>query len=223
MTRPNMTGKIPLLKATNVVKSFGRSRILDQLDISLDPGVITVLRGDNGSGKTTLLSILCFNLSPDSGIVEMPGLGVDQNKNCIRSKIGFVAHTPYLYGKLSVRENLTYFGRLQNVDFLDDVIDVSVKRLGIEDRLNVRVDTLSHGLRKRVSIARSILHDPDILLLDEPDSGLDSKSIAMLENLIDHYSKTGKSIVVTTHGNVLEFRSEAKSAFLRQGRLTVRS
>ena len=76
MTRPNMTGTIPLLRATGIVKSFGRSRILNQLDISLHPRAITVLRGDNGSGKTTLLSILCLNLSPDSGIVDMPGLGV---------------------------------------------------------------------------------------------------------------------------------------------------
>ena len=223
MTRPNMTGTIPLLRATGIVKSFGRSRILNQLDISLHPRAITVLRGDNGSGKTTLLSILSLNLSPDYGIVEMPVLAAEQNKTTIRSKIGFVAHSPYLYGKLTVRENLTYFGKLQRIDFLDDVIDVSVKALGIEDRLNVRVDALSHGLRKRVSIVRSILHDPDILLLDEPDSGLDSKSIDMLENLIDDYSKAGKSILITTHGNVLQFRSEAESVFLKQGRLTVSS
>jgi len=223
MTRPNMTGTIPLLRATGIVKSFGRSRILNQLDISLHPRAITVLRGDNGSGKTTLLSILCLNLSPDSGIVEMPVLAAEQNKTTIRSKIGFVAHSPCLYEKLTVRENLTYFGKLQSVDFLDEVIDASVKVLGIENRLNVRVDTMSHGLRKRVSIVRSILHDPDVLLLDEPDSGLDSKSVGMLENLIEDYSKAGKSVLITTHGNVLQFRSEAESAFLKQGRLTVSS
>ena len=223
MTRPNMTGTIPLLRATGIVKSFGRSRILNQLDISLHPRAVTVLRGDNGSGKTTLLSILCLNLSSDSGIVEMPGLGAEQNKNFIRSKIGFVAHSPYLYEKLTVRENLTYFGKLHSVDFIDDVIDASVEVLGIQDRLNVRVDTMSHGLRKRVSIVRSILHDPYVLLLDEPDSGLDSKSEGMLENLIEDYSKAGKSVLITTHGNVLQFRSEVESAFLKQGRLTVSS
>ena len=82
---------------------------------------------------------------------------------------------------------------------------------------------MSHGLRKRVSIVRSILHDPDVLLLDEPDSGLDSKSVGMLENLIEDYSKAGKSVLITTHGNVLQFRSEAESTFLKQGRLTVSS
>ena len=223
MAKPKMTGQIPVLRATSIVKSFGRSRILNRLDVSLHPHRITVLRGDNGSGKTTLLSILSLNLSPDVGIVEMPGLGADQNKNIIRSKIGFVAHSPYLYEKLTVRENLRYFGKLQGVRFLDDVIDTSVKSLGIEDRLNVRVDALSHGLRKRVSIVRSVLHDPDILLLDEPDSGLDSKSIGMLENLIDNLSKAGKSILITTHGNVLHFKDEPVSAFLQQGRLVVSS
>ena len=107
--------------------------------------------------------------------------------------------------------------------FLDDVIDTSVKSLGIEDRLNVRVDTLSHGLRKRVSIVRAVLHDPDILLLDEPDSGLDSKSIGMLEDLIDGFSKAGKSILITTHGNLLHFKDEPVSVFLQQGRLAVTS
>ena len=122
-----------------------------------------------------------------------------------------------------MRENITYFGLLHSVDFIDDVIDASVEVLGIQDRLNVRVDTMSHGLRKRVSIVRSILHDPYVLLLDEPDSGLDSKSVGMLENLIEDYSKAGKSVLITTHGNVLQFRSEAESAFLKQGRLTVSS
>ena len=122
-----------------------------------------------------------------------------------------------------MRENLTYLGKLHSVDFIDDVIDASVEVLGIQDRLNVRVDTMSHGLRKRVSIVRSILHDPYVLLLDEPDSVLDSKSVVMLENLIEDYSKAGKSVLITTHGNVLQFRSEAESAFLKRGRLTVSS
>ena len=223
MVQPHITGAVPILRATRIVKSFGRTRILNQLDVSLHPHMITVLRGDNGSGKTTLLSILSLNLSPDFGIVEMPCLGADQNKNSIRSRIGLVAHSPYLYGKLTVRENLRYFGKLQGVRFLDDVIDTSVKSLGIEDRLNVRVDTLSHGLRKRVSIVRAVLHDPDILLLDEPDSGLDSKSIGMLEDLIEGFSKAGKSILVTTHGNLLRFKDEPVSVFLQQGRLAVTS
>ena len=126
MVQPHITGAVPILRATRIVKSFGRTRILNQLDVSLHPHMITVLRGDNGSGKTTLLSILSLYLTPDFGIVEMPCLGADQNKNNIRSRIGLVAHSPYLYGKLTVRENLRYFGKLQGVRFLDDVIDTSL-------------------------------------------------------------------------------------------------
>ena len=221
MAGADLTGNVPVLKATSIVKSFGRIRVLNRLDISLHPGTIMVLRGDNGSGKTTLISILSFNLSPDFGIVEMPSLGSDKQKGLFRSKLGLVAHSPFLYGKLTVRENLKYFGKLHRVDYLDGTIEDCAKTLNIEDRLDDRVDTLSHGLRKRASIVRSILHNPDVLLLDEPDSGLDSKSIDTLEELIDNFVEVGKSVLVTTHGNVLSFTTEPVSAVIAAGRLTV--
>ena len=126
-----------------------------------------------------------------------------------------------MYGKLTVRENLKYFGKLHRVDYLDGTIEDCAKTLNIEDRLDDRVDTLSHGLRKRASIVRSILHNPDVLLLDEPDSGLDSKSIDTLEELIDNFVEVGKSVLVTTHGNVLSFTTEPVSAVIAAGRLTV--
>ena len=210
----------PILKARSIVKSFGRSRVLDGLDISLNPGTVTLLRGDNGSGKTTLLSILSLTLAADSGLIEMPALKQSRDEKYIRSNLGFVAHSSQLYGKLTVKENLQYFGELQGIQFLSDVIDDSVMLMGIEDRLNVRVDTLSHGLRKRASIVRSILHDPDVLLLDEPDSGLDSKSISMLELLIEDLTKVGKALLITSHGNTLRFGKDPVFAFLHEGKLT---
>ena len=142
------------------------------------------LLGANGAGKTTLLRILSTQVKADAGSVEVAGYDLRRRPDSVRRRVGVVGHDTFLYDDLTCLENLVYYGRLFGLKEPRLRVEETLERVGLADRADQRVRLLSHGMRKRVSIARAILHQPPVLLLDEPESGLDRGSVAVLQDLL---------------------------------------
>ncbi|HBE99790.1 MAG: heme ABC exporter ATP-binding protein CcmA [Dehalococcoidia bacterium] len=208
-----------LLEVENVTKSYGRNRVLHKLCLSVEPGEVVVIRGINGSGKTTLLSIIASLVSSDYGMVKILGQDLRSNPHRVRSDLAFVAHQPFLYSQLTVKENLEFFGRLNSVDNLDSTILEKAALIGLSNRLGSKIATLSHGYIKRVAIARALLHSPKILLFDEPESGLDQDSLRLFEKIIGDQLESGKSIVMTTHASQISYRGRVRNQRISKGML----
>ena len=208
-----------LLEVENVTKSYGRNRVLNKLCLSVEPGEVVVIRGINGSGKTTLLSIIASLVSSDYGMVKILGQDLRSNPHRVRSDLAFVAHQPFLYSQLTVKENLEFFGRLNSVDNLDSTILEKAALIGLSNRLGSKIATLSHGYIKRVAIARALLHSPKILLFDEPESGLDQDSLRLFEKIIGDQLESGKSIVMTTHASQISYRGRVRNQRISKGML----
>ena len=208
-----------LLKVENVTKSYGRNRVLHKLCLSVEPSEVVVIRGINGSGKTTLLSIIASLVSCDYGMVKILGQDLRSNSHRVRSDLAFVAHQPFLYSQLTVKENLEFFGRLNSIDSLDSTILEKAALIGLYDRLDSKIATLSHGYIKRVAIARALLHNPRILLFDEPESGLDQDSLMLFEKIIGDQLEAGKSIVMTTHATQISYRGNVRNQRISKGML----
>lgn len=187
------------VKAESVVKNFGETAVLRGLDLELSTGEVTVLLGSNGAGKSTLLRILAMLTQIDSGTVSMHGVNIAQNGPAVRALTGAVLHSPMLYADMTIRENLMFFAEMYRLRNVDDLIATTTAQVGIEERIDHRVRTLSHGFQKRVALARALMHDPQLLLLDEPESGLDSRSVSRLDQIIDNYRSSGRTVVMTTH------------------------
>jgi heme exporter protein A len=187
------------VKAETVVKNFGETAVLRDLNLELPRGEVTVLLGTNGAGKSTLLRILAMLTQIDSGTVSIFGADIATSGPAVRALTGSVLHSPMLYADMSVRENLIFFADMYRLQNVYDLVAQTTVRVGIEPRIDDRVRTLSHGFQKRVALARALMHDPQLLLLDEPESGLDSQSVDRVDRILDEYRSSGRTVVMTTH------------------------
>ena len=196
-----MTKRDPLfaIKVEDVVKSYAEVMVLRRIKFSLQPGEVAVILGANGAGKSTLLRILAMLTQPDSGSIDIYGNDIAKNGPQVRALTGSVLHSPMLYTDMSVRENLTLFAELYRLKNIDTLIEKNACKVGIQSRLDHRVRTLSHGFQKRAALARALMHEPQLLILDEPESGLDSRSVSYLENVVEEYRSSGRTILMTTH------------------------
>lgn len=190
-----------ILRAHKITKSFGHFAVLKGIDLDLHQGEFITLLGPNGAGKTTLLRILATLARPTSGTVEIAGIPLKEANAAIRSLLGVISHQTFLYEDLTARENLLFYGKLYEVPELSHRVDELLLKVGLERRANDRVRTFSRGMQQRLSIARAIIHNPPVLLLDEPDTGLDRQAADMLQNLIQEMATGGepRSIIMTTH------------------------
>jgi ABC-2 type transport system ATP-binding protein len=184
------------------VRSFGETRAVDGLDLDIPTGSVTVLLGPNGAGKTTVVRLLTGALTPDSGDLAVFGIEPSGPHGAeVRRRCGVVPARPALYDRLSGYDNLRYAGELFEVadDVLRDRIVHAASRFGIDDALDKRVGGYSTGMRARLALARAVLHEPDLLLLDEPTAGLDPESAKAVLGLIDELAEQGKAVVMCTH------------------------
>ena len=180
-------------------KTFGTQMALRQLDLTVSWGDFLVIFGPNGAGKTTLVKILSTITSPTSGQVSIAGFDLKADYSSIRRNIGVVSHQPLLYQDLSVIENLRFHGRMFSVASLENRIKEVADLVGIQSILDRKTNILSHGTQKRVSIARAILHDPPIMLLDEPETGLDQEAVSVLSNAINQSERGQRTVLMVTH------------------------
>ncbi|MDP2918631.1 MAG: ABC transporter ATP-binding protein [Dehalococcoidia bacterium] len=187
------------LETRLVSKRFGNRLVLRDVSVSIRKGELAVLFGPNGAGKTTLLRILATIMNPTSGNVLVTGMNIKEDAEDARRKIGVVSHQTFLYNDLTIRENLEFYARMFDVPHRRERIGEVVEMVGMTPRLNDRIGTLSRGMQQRVAIARAILHKPEILLLDEPETGLDLKIISVLWKTLLGEGGEKRTVVFTTH------------------------
>jgi heme exporter protein A len=200
-------------------KTFGLKPILRGVDLSFSRGERVALLGANGAGKTTLLRILAGLTKPTTGTACINGLDIVQDAQQVRHLLGFVAHQPYLYEELTAMENLLFFGRMYSVKHLRQRATELLSRVGLERRAQERVSTLSRGQVQRLSLARALLHSPQILLLDEPDAGLDEEGKVLLEALLDEHTAQAGTTLFTTHHLELAQKLSDRIVTLSGGRI----
>lgn len=187
------------LEIHGLKKSYGLKPILRGIELLAAPGERVALLGANGAGKTTLLRILACLTKPSAGVVCVLGLNSVQEAQRVRSLVGLVAHQPYLYEELTAEENLLFFARMYNVARGKERAWVLLQRVGLERRAHERVKTLSRGQVQRVALARALLHAPRLLLLDEPETGLDQEGTVLIEQVLREHSEQGGTTLFTTH------------------------
>ena len=189
-----------MLTASRLSRRFGDRLALDDVSFTLEPGEIFALLGPNGAGKTTTLRILAGLIAPTTGSVEIDGQRMGpQSAPQLRARIGFLTEAPGLWDRLTVRDNLLVYARIYGLPSPTRVVDEALKRFEIRDRADDRAAQLSKGLKQRVALARSLLHDPRIAMLDEPTSGLDPASAREVRDLVLSLRAQGRTILLCTH------------------------
>lgn len=188
-----------MIKVTRLSKSFGNRKVLRELNFSAEPGEIISLIGQNGAGKTTLIRILSTLMRPDFGTIRFNGRDPLKSSSMARGEMGVVLHSPMVYGDLTGEENLAFFAKLYGLQKPEIRIDQVLALINLELRRKDLVRTYSRGMQQRLSIGRAILHDPHILLMDEPYTGLDQNSTARMDALLTQLANDGKVILLTSH------------------------
>jgi heme exporter protein A len=189
----------PVLSARDLTREYGPVVAVDEVDLELGPGDFLTIFGPNGAGKTTLLSLLGGRLRPSKGTVSVGGERLDFGETSWRSRIGVLSHQSFLYAHLSVTENLRFFGRLFGLADLDERIPRRLAEVGLADRADFLARQLSHGMRQRAALARALLHDPELVLLDEPYTGLDPYAASVLRGVLSSLRDGERTVVMVTH------------------------
>ena len=187
------------IELKGLTKTFGTHSVLKGIDLEIARGQTVFIFGPNGAGKTTLIKILATIINPTKGEVFIDGLDIKKDVEEARRKIGIVTHQTYLYNNLTVFENLDFYGRMYDVPSRKERIREMLEMVDMADRIHDKADTLSRGMQQRVSIARALLHKPGIILLDEPETGLDQQSSVMLRETISKEKELERTIIQTTH------------------------
>jgi ABC-type multidrug transport system ATPase subunit len=205
------------LRAEHLTRRYGAAVALRDVGLTLSPGDRVALLGPNGAGKTTLLRVLATSLRPERGALIVGGVDALRHPSHARLHLGLVGHQTFLYGDLTVRENLRFYGRLYRVLGLEARIDEVLATVALENRGDHLVRTLSRGMQQRAAVARAILHRPWVLLLDEPETGLDDASQATLRDLLRDWAAGGRAVLVSSHR--LEWVEELvdRAIVLREG------
>ncbi len=197
-------------------RRFNHFMALDNVSLDIKQGESFALLGPNGAGKTTLVRILSTLLKPSSGRAFLNNINIVEESVAAKKQIGVVSHNPFLYDELTAEENLTFFGKLYDCN--PDVSKL-LKLVKLEKRGQDPVGTFSRGMKQRLSIARAILHDPGILILDEPTAGLDITSRKNFYEMINSLKKEGKTLLLTTHYLDEAVDSCTRGALLSKGKM----
>ena len=182
-----------------LVKRFGLKTVLRGVDFEVQPGEFVALLGPNGAGKTTFLRILASLSRPSMGEVSVAGYRLPHHAAAVRARLGVVSHLPLLYGDMTAEENLRFYARMYGIQQYEVRIAKVLEMVGLENRRRDLVRTFSRGMQQRLAIGRAILHDPDVVLFDEPYTGLDQDASSMLDDVLRSVAAQGRTVVMTSH------------------------
>lgn len=188
-----------MIDVRKLVKRFGLKSVLRGLDFHVEPGEFVALFGPNGAGKTTFLRILASLSRPSLGKVTIAGHDLPGNAAEVRRRLGVVSHLPLLYADLTAEENLRFYGRMYSLENLDARISEVLELVGLSHRRRDLVRTFSRGMQQRLAIGRAVLHDPEVILFDEPYTGLDQDASSMLDEVLRSVAAMGRTVVMTSH------------------------
>ncbi len=186
-----------MIEVVGLQRKFGDLVAIEELNLTVERGESLAILGPNGAGKTTLIKILSTLIRPTSGTVKINGFDITEEAEKVKRQIGVVSHNSFLYEELTAKENLEFYSKLYGVS--DSKINSLLDTVGLQFRADDLVGTFSRGMLQRLSIARSVLHEPEVLLLDEPTTGLDVKSKHTFFKMIKEQNQGGKTVVLTTH------------------------
>lgn len=194
-----VTGGVVLIRVVNLTKRLGAKQALNNVSFEVAAGDFVALLGPNGAGKTTLLKILALLSGPTTGEIFYNGQPLRQQAQDLRARIGVISHSSLLYGGMTATENLRFFGKLYGVPDLAARIQQVLEQVGLKYVFRDPVRTYSRGMLQRLAIARAIIHDPDLLLLDEPYTGLDQQAVAVLNEVLRRVAIAGRTVLLVTH------------------------
>jgi heme exporter protein A len=190
---------VRVIEVRRLVKTFGIKPVLRGVDFRVDEGEFVALLGPNGAGKTTFLRILASLSRPTLGEVSLAGHALPAEAAAVRRILGVVSHQPLLYGDLTAEENLRFYGRMYGVAHLERRVREVLETVGLSARRQDLVRQFSRGMQQRLAIGRAILHEPEVMLFDEPHTGLDPEAAAMLDGLLQEVAARGRTVVMTSH------------------------
>jgi len=208
-----------MIHLRGLTKRFGRRSVLRDIDLEVREGEFLVIFGPNGAGKTTLLRILASLIQASSGEISIGGFSMREQPEALRRRIGVIGHHTFLYHDLTAAENLRFYGRMYDVSDLGSKVQRALREVGLEQRARDAVGTFSRGMQQRLAVARALLHDPPILLLDEPFTGLDPQGSEMLSHTLRSLWHRGRTVVMTTHDVERGLELAQRVAVLVEGRL----
>jgi heme exporter protein A len=208
-----------MIEVRGLIKAFGSRAVLRGVDLDVAGGEFLTLVGPNGAGKTTLLSVISTLSQPTAGRVRVAGYDLADGAVEVRRQIGLVSHKPLLYDDLSAEQNLRFYARMYDVSNADARIEAVLRQVGLWGRQRDPVRTYSRGMQQRLAVARALLHEPPVLLLDEPDTGLDQHAAAMLNDLLRGAVATQRTVLMTTHNLERGLEWGDRVAILAGGRI----
>ncbi len=188
-----------MIEVKKLVKRFGLKTVLRGVDFSVQRGEFVALLGPNGAGKTTFLRILATLSRPTLGQVSIAGFQLPREAAQVRARLGVVSHMPLLYPDLTAEENLIFYARMYGLTNYGARVTEILKMVGLENRRRELTRTFSRGMQQRLAIGRAALHDPDVMLFDEPYTGLDQDASEMLDEVLSRVAAQGRAVVITSH------------------------
>lgn len=188
-----------MITVHKLFKRFGMKTVLRGLDFEVQPGEFVAILGPNGAGKTTFLRILSSLSRPSLGVVNVAGYRLPDQAAAVRARLGVVSHLPLLYGDLTAEENLRFFGRMYGISSIESRITEVLEMVGLAARRRDLVRTYSRGMQQRLAIGRAVFHNPEVMLFDEPYTGLDQDASAMLDDVLRSVAAKGRTVVMTSH------------------------
>ena len=193
--------KKTILETRNLVKEYGDLTAVDDVNLAIQEGEIFGLLGPNGAGKTTIISMVAGLLEPTNGSINVDGLDLQTDTNAVKAKLGLVPQELALYPTLSARDNLTFFGSIYDLrgNPLRERVDAMLAMIELSDRADEAVKNYSGGMKRRVNIAAGLLHQPEVLFLDEPTVGVDPQSRNAIFEAVEELNRAGVTVIYTTH------------------------
>ena len=213
--------KETILEARSLVKEYGDLTAVDDVNIAIQEGEIFGLLGPNGAGKTTIISIITGLLEPTNGSITVDGLDLQTDTNAVKAKLGLVPQELALYPTLTTRDNLDFFGSIYGLGgkHLRERVDAMLAMVELTDRADEAVKTYSGGMKRRVNIAAGLLHEPEILFLDEPTVGVDPQSRNAIFEAVEELNRAGMTVIYTTHYMEEAQRLCQRVAIIDEGRI----
>jgi heme exporter protein A len=194
----NSVSTIKMIKIEGLVKNYGTNPVLRGVHLDVEQGEFVTLVGPNGAGKSTLLRFVATLLSPTAGSVVIGGWPINSHAAKVRRHIGLVSHQPLLYGDLTAAENLDFYARLYQLDDREARVEAALRTVGLFARQRDPVRSFSRGMLQRLTLARATIHEPDLLLFDEPYTGLDQDATELLDSLLTEEARRGRTILMRT-------------------------